>query len=209
VAYYGYRYYDPVTGRWPSRDPIEELFEIRPELLIEGPSLYVFLGNRTINFVDLLGLAGLEIVRGESNCLGHAATGGRGDVSVFPITDKTKDDLIDLMKQNGWKCKKVKDRKKCNCECEEEKMMVTLWKNDNPRNKNKDPWSDHEFDWSNDGSRNVSDLHAVYSPSGCNPNFTEVMGHKNFPRKPLPVKNWDLFDKHSKSKILCCCKKKK
>jgi RHS repeat-associated protein len=22
--YYGYRYYDPVTGRWPSRDPIEE-----------------------------------------------------------------------------------------------------------------------------------------------------------------------------------------
>jgi RHS repeat-associated protein len=24
VAYYGYRYYDPVTGRWPSRDPIEE-----------------------------------------------------------------------------------------------------------------------------------------------------------------------------------------
>jgi integrase/recombinase XerD len=24
VAYYGYRYFDPVTGRWPSRDPIEE-----------------------------------------------------------------------------------------------------------------------------------------------------------------------------------------
>ena len=23
--YYGFRYYDPVTGRWPSRDPIEEL----------------------------------------------------------------------------------------------------------------------------------------------------------------------------------------
>ena len=22
--YYGYRYYDPVTGRWPSRDPIED-----------------------------------------------------------------------------------------------------------------------------------------------------------------------------------------
>jgi RHS repeat-associated protein len=25
LYYYGYRYYDPVTGRWPSRDPIEEL----------------------------------------------------------------------------------------------------------------------------------------------------------------------------------------
>ena len=23
--YYGYRYYDPVTGRWPSRDPLWEL----------------------------------------------------------------------------------------------------------------------------------------------------------------------------------------
>ncbi len=25
VACYGYRYYDPLTGRWPSRDPIEEI----------------------------------------------------------------------------------------------------------------------------------------------------------------------------------------
>ncbi len=24
LLYYGYRWYDPVTGRWPSRDPIEE-----------------------------------------------------------------------------------------------------------------------------------------------------------------------------------------
>ncbi|MBB5350675.1 RHS repeat-associated protein [Haloferula luteola] len=24
LLYYGYRYYDPVTGRWPARDPIEE-----------------------------------------------------------------------------------------------------------------------------------------------------------------------------------------
>jgi Type VI secretion system (T6SS), amidase effector protein 4 len=25
VAYYGYRYYDPLTGRWPSRDPIVDI----------------------------------------------------------------------------------------------------------------------------------------------------------------------------------------
>jgi hypothetical protein len=25
VAFYGYRWYDPVTGRWPSKDPIEEM----------------------------------------------------------------------------------------------------------------------------------------------------------------------------------------
>jgi RHS repeat-associated protein len=24
LLYYGYRYYDPVTGRWPNRDPIGE-----------------------------------------------------------------------------------------------------------------------------------------------------------------------------------------
>ncbi|MFZ9938074.1 MAG: RHS repeat-associated core domain-containing protein, partial [Luteolibacter sp.] len=35
LYYYGYRYYDPVTGRWPSRDPIEEE---------GGLNLYGFLG---------------------------------------------------------------------------------------------------------------------------------------------------------------------
>jgi hypothetical protein len=47
VAYYGYRYYDPQTGRWPSRDPIEEE---------GGVNLYGFVGNIPINHVDFLGL---------------------------------------------------------------------------------------------------------------------------------------------------------
>ena len=46
MAYYGYRYYDPVTGRWPSRDPIEEE---------GGVNLYGFVGNDGINSFDLLG----------------------------------------------------------------------------------------------------------------------------------------------------------
>ena len=45
--YYGFRYYDPETGRWPSRDPIEER---------GGVNLYGFLGNRTISKVDYLGM---------------------------------------------------------------------------------------------------------------------------------------------------------
>ena len=45
--YYGYRYYDPVTGRWPSRDPIEEE---------DGANLFVFLTNDGLNSTDLLGL---------------------------------------------------------------------------------------------------------------------------------------------------------
>jgi RHS repeat-associated protein len=46
VADYGYRYYDPLTGRWPSRDPIEEA---------SGVNLYQFVFNRPILSFDLLG----------------------------------------------------------------------------------------------------------------------------------------------------------
>lgn len=46
LLYYGYRYLDPLTGRWPSRDPIGES---------GGVNIYGFVGNRTINEWDLLG----------------------------------------------------------------------------------------------------------------------------------------------------------
>lgn len=48
LLYYGYRYYDSVTGRWPSRDPIEEE---------GGVNLYGFLDNHSLNAIDILGLA--------------------------------------------------------------------------------------------------------------------------------------------------------
>ncbi len=47
VTFYGYRYYDPVTGRWPSRDPIEEY---------GGINLHAFVGNNGISRIDLYGL---------------------------------------------------------------------------------------------------------------------------------------------------------
>jgi uncharacterized protein RhaS with RHS repeats len=47
VADYGYRYYDPATGRWPSRDPIEER---------GGVNLYGFVGNDGVNKWDKLGM---------------------------------------------------------------------------------------------------------------------------------------------------------
>jgi RHS repeat-associated protein len=50
LLYYGYRYYDPVTGRWPSRDPIEER---------GGVNLYGIVGNNNINYLDYLGLDAL------------------------------------------------------------------------------------------------------------------------------------------------------
>jgi RHS repeat-associated protein len=47
VFYYGFRYYDPVTGRWPSRDPIEEA---------GGLNLYAMVGNDPVNLIDYIGL---------------------------------------------------------------------------------------------------------------------------------------------------------
>ena len=47
LYYYGYRYYDPMTGRWPSRDPIKER---------GGVNLYSILSNDTVRRSDYHGL---------------------------------------------------------------------------------------------------------------------------------------------------------
>jgi RHS repeat-associated protein len=47
LYYYAYRYYDPMTGRWPSRDPIGER---------GGMNLYAFVKNMTITYIDVNGL---------------------------------------------------------------------------------------------------------------------------------------------------------
>lgn len=52
VTDYGFRYYDPVTGRWPSRDPIAES---------GGLNLYGMVNNDAINSVDGLGLKQVTI----------------------------------------------------------------------------------------------------------------------------------------------------
>jgi RHS repeat-associated protein len=46
ILYYGYRYYDPATGRWPSRDPIGEE---------GGINFYGFVRNDVLNTIDVLG----------------------------------------------------------------------------------------------------------------------------------------------------------
>jgi RHS repeat-associated protein len=48
LVYYGFRYYQPSTGRWLSRDPIEER---------GGVNLYGFIMNGPIDRYDVLGLA--------------------------------------------------------------------------------------------------------------------------------------------------------
>ena len=49
LIYYGYRFYNPSTGRWLSRDPLEE---------VGGLNLYSFVKNDCINFMEFNGLLG-------------------------------------------------------------------------------------------------------------------------------------------------------
>jgi RHS repeat-associated protein len=48
LYYYGYRFYDPSSGRWPSRDPIEEN---------GGINLFGFIENEGTNYIDRFGLS--------------------------------------------------------------------------------------------------------------------------------------------------------
>ncbi len=72
LYYYGYRYYDPNTGRWPSRDPIEEN---------GGINLYGFVENSGINVIDVLGLQNFNCDPCEEQCppCDEADPGARGE----------------------------------------------------------------------------------------------------------------------------------
>ena len=52
TVYYNYRHYEPVMGRWLSRDPIED---------IAGQHSYIFESNRLIDMIDPLGLWALNL----------------------------------------------------------------------------------------------------------------------------------------------------
>ena len=105
LLYFGHRYYDPVTGRWPSRDPIGEsewailgLDVIGPDIALDetmsSTNPYTF-GDNTYSGIDLLGatwVVGGEIVttgkKGKSRS-GQVQTDGNGGIK--PYTDNVPD----------------------------------------------------------------------------------------------------------------------
>ncbi|MDF3128924.1 RHS repeat-associated core domain-containing protein [Kiritimatiellaeota bacterium B1221] len=76
--YYGFRYYDPETGRWPNRDPIEES---------GGYNLYGFVGNDAITRIDYLGNDWLDFTACFLGLSASELAGLRGNVSKELLTD--------------------------------------------------------------------------------------------------------------------------
>lgn len=66
LLYYGYRYYSASTGRWLSRDRIEET---------GGKNLYAFVGSRPVTRVDSYGESDLVWLR-SAFVVGHKANSG-------------------------------------------------------------------------------------------------------------------------------------
>jgi RHS repeat-associated protein len=94
LVYYGYRYLKTRTGRWVSRDPIEEA---------GGLNLFAFLRNGAIGIIDPVGQSELEVVlyptprnddpyetRNKENMLlrqRRNQTEGRSDELIFEVED--------------------------------------------------------------------------------------------------------------------------
>jgi RHS repeat-associated protein len=92
VADYLYRYYDPLTGRWPSRDLIEER---------GGINLYGFVVNDGVGQIEVLGLKPGEFYKTQR----AAALAAMDD--AFALTQKNK------IENCGWILKAEKSGEKC------------------------------------------------------------------------------------------------
>jgi len=111
---YGYRYYAPALGRWPSRDPIEER---------GGVNLYMMVLNTPVNFVDWLGLRAWMICNRCKGTSGPMRCISYDDQNLGPISPYTTNEGGDDMNKNQLKPGKYDIKPKTN-----EQM--------NPENKN-------------------------------------------------------------------------
>ncbi len=113
LYYYGYRYYDPVTGRWPSRDPIGEM---------GGVNLYGFVGNDPIKWIDRFGLEAYVLIYAQADSRGDgifkqwadsiATKIKNGSVTDFDTSFRCFDSNIDTIEYLEVSSRKDLDRLK-------------------------------------------------------------------------------------------------
>jgi RHS repeat-associated protein len=106
LMYYGFRYYNPITGRWVNRDPIGEK---------GGSNLYGFVGNSSVNRIDLLGAYEYEssIDMFLEFWFGRGRGGGVSDRMVDDVLNSS---IVQIFSQGllaegrgFWKCGTTKD----------------------------------------------------------------------------------------------------
>jgi RHS repeat-associated protein len=91
--YYGYRYYNPSTGRWLSRDPIGES---------GGENIYAAFANNALSFFDWLGLDTILIFTGDP----RSPEGGEVPFTAAASAKKAelsgKGDAVLLLDVRSW-----------------------------------------------------------------------------------------------------------
>ncbi len=122
LVYYGYRFYDPELGRWPSRDPLEEGFKTftrfnphawRVETIYDfsesEPNLYAFVENDPVKEIDPDGRAKFKY---HGNWCGPGWTSGKwisagdfdwgdGDLAI-PVDDLDTACMVHDACLAGW-----------------------------------------------------------------------------------------------------------
>ena len=119
--YYGFRYYDPETGRWPNRDPIGEQ---------GGYNLYGFVGNDGVNYWDYLGWE-WEIIRKSDSELAKAIA--QENDSIKTLSSQIGLDVNDYEKwltDNGLEIKSSSTILGKGCEVEIPNVIYAYWAGD-------------------------------------------------------------------------------
>jgi RHS repeat-associated protein len=184
VTCYGYRYYNPQLGRWPSRDPIEER---------GGLNLYAFALTDPISQTDYLGLT---VYPGQSNCLGYGFTGRKG-VCVWPEEGQSMKKYL-KSDPSSKGCKAINNTGQCDCRGQISVILVFY----TPEKYVGDPWESPQ-NWE---STPGIDVHVMRK--GCNSkDWTEVSSgttttEDTIVRTVDPGK-WD----GAGFKMVCCCQK--